>query len=250
MNKNYLIVGAGFSGTVIAEQLAKRENCKILIVDARSHIGGNCYTEEDQETGIIVHKYGPHIFNTNNKDIWEYICQFCEMIPFINRVKTIYNGQIYSMPINLHTINQFFAKALSPKEAQMLIERESDKSIIEPKNFEEQALKFIGKNLYNAFFYGYTKKQWGCEPSELPSTILKRLPIRFNYDDNYYSNIYQGIPKNGYTAVFDKMLSHPNIKIQLNTKFNSEFNIKSYDHIFYTGPIDAFFNYKYGRLGY
>ncbi len=246
----YLVVGAGFSGSVIAERLTSIKDCEVVIIDERSHIGGNCYTEKDEDTGITIHKYGPHIFNTNNKGVWDYINQFCEMVPFVNRVKTIHNRQVYSMPINLHTINQFFKKDLNPKEAKIYIEDVADKSIIDPKNFEEQALKFIGKDLYYAFFYGYTKKQWGCEPKELPASILKRLPIRFNYDDNYYSSLYQGIPKEGYTAIFEKMLSHPNIEIRLNTKFDNNFKIDKYKHIYYTGSIDAFFNYKYGRLGY
>ncbi|PQL95495.1 UDP-galactopyranose mutase [Apibacter adventoris] len=248
--KKYLIVGAGFSGAVVAERLAAKEDCKIMVIDERKHIGGNCYSERDKNTDVMVHAYGPHIFNTSNKEVWDYINQFCEMIPFINRVKTIYKDQVYSMPINLHTINQFFQKRLSPKEAEEFIREISNKDIENPQNFEEQAMKFIGKDLYKAFFYGYTKKQWGCEPSELPASILKRLPVRFNYDDNYYSNIYQGIPKDGYTAIFEKMLSHPNIEIRLNTRFDSGFDIDKYSHIYYTGPIDAFFNFKYGRLSY
>lgn len=248
--KNYLIIGAGFSGAVVAERLTAKEDCKVTIVDERDHIGGNCYSKRDSNTNVMIHKYGPHIFNTSNEKVWTYINQFCEMIPFINRVKTIYKDQVYSMPINLHTINQFFQKALSPKEAEKFIQKISNKEIEYPQNFEDQAMKFIGKDLYKAFFYGYTKKQWGCEPSELPASILKRLPIRFSYDDNYYSKIYQGIPKDGYTAIFEKMLSHSNIEIKLNTKFSSDFNINEYDHIYYTGPIDAFFNFRYGRLSY
>ena len=248
--KRYLVVGAGFSGAVIAEQLSRTGDCNILVIDERTHIGGNCYTERDNETGVMVHKYGPHIFNTDNKEVWDYIQQFCEMVPNINRVKAEYNGNIYSLPVNLHTINQFFGKTFNPREAKEFIEQLGDKSITEPKNFEEQALKFIGSDLYKAFFYGYTKKQWGCEPTELPAAILKRLPVRFNYNDNYYSSTYQGIPRDGYTAIFEKMLNHPNIEVRLNTKFNSDFNTAGYEQIFYTGPIDAFFDYKYGRLSY
>lgn len=247
---NILIVGAGFSGAVIAEQLSKRPGFKILVIDERSHLGGNCFSERDKDTGVMIHKYGPHIFNTDNEDIWNYINKFCEMVPFINRVKTVYNNKVYSMPINLHTINQFFGKNLNPKEAEIFISNLGDKTIVEPKNFEEQALKFIGKDLYEAFFYGYTKKQWGCEPSALPASVLKRLPIRFNYNDNYYSNNFQGIPRNGYTPIFNQMLSHPNIEVKLNTKFDEKFDNKDFDHIFYSGPIDTFFKYKYGKLGY
>lgn len=248
--KRYLIIGAGFSGAVIAEQLSKKEPCTIRIVDERSHIGGNCYTARDAETGIMVHEYGPHIFNTDNQLVWDYISQFCEMVPFVNRVKAVYKGQVYSLPINLHTINQFFGTNLNPKEALAFINEKAAKDIEEPKSFEEQALKFIGEELYKAFFYGYTKKQWGCEPSELPASILKRLPVRFNYDDNYYANPLQGIPKDGYTAIFEKMLSHPSIQLELNTKFTTNWNLTEYDHVFYTGPIDEFFKYKHGRLSY
>ena len=217
MSNKYLIVGAGFSGAVIAEQLSKNPNNQIVILEERNHIGGNCYTERDQDTNVMVHQYGPHIFNTDNKFVWDYIQQFCEMMPFVNRVKSIYKGQVYSMPINLHTINQFFGKTLRPEEAKGFIASVADTTIEEPANFEEQAMKFIGADLYKAFFYGYTKKQWGCEPTELPASILKRLPVRFNYNDNYYANAYQGIPRDGYTAIFEKMLSAPNISVQLNT---------------------------------
>lgn len=248
--KNYLIVGSGFSGAVIAEQLSHNMDNQILVVDTRGHIGGNCYTERDEETGVMVHQYGPHIFNTDNKEIWNYIQQFCEMIPFVNRVKSVYKGNVYSLPINLHTINQFFGKAFNPAEAKLFIDSIADTSIEEPQNFEEQALRYIGKDLYDAFFYGYTKKQWGCEPKELPASILKRLPVRFNYNDNYYANAYQGIPKDGYTAIFEKMLDAPNIEVRLNTKFTRNFDISLYDRVFYTGAIDEFFGFKHGRLSY
>lgn len=248
--KKFLIIGAGFSGAIIAEQLAAHNKGEILVIDQRPHIGGNCYTERDPQTNVTVHTYGPHIFNTNDIEIWEYLCRFCEMVPYINRVKSIYKGQVYSMPINLHTINQFYNKCLSPTEAQQFIKEIADSSIEEPKDFEEQAMKFIGKDLYKAFFYGYTKKQWGCEPTELPASILKRLPVRFNYNDNYYASQLQGIPKNGYTEIFENMLANPLIKVKLNCKFDSNFDTSGFDHIIYTGPIDEFFDYKFGRLGY
>ncbi|MDQ0593037.1 UDP-galactopyranose mutase [Chryseobacterium ginsenosidimutans] len=248
--KKYLIIGSGFSGAVIAEQLSKDPENHITVVDDRDHIGGNCYTERDTETNVMVHKYGPHIFNTDNKEVWDYIQNFCEMVPFINRVKSVYKGNVYSMPINLHTINQFFNKAMKPEEAKVFIESVAKNEIDEPQNFEEQAMKFIGKDLYKAFFYGYTKKQWGCEPTELPASILKRLPVRFNYNDNYYANPYQGIPKDGYTAIFEKMLASSNIEVKLNTKFDASWDLSEFEHVFYSGPIDAFFDFKYGRLSY
>lgn len=246
----YLIVGAGFSGAVIAEQLSRNPNNEIVIVDERNHIGGNCYTERDVETSIMIHKYGPHIFHTSDETVWNYINQFCEMMPFVNRVKAIHKGKMYSLPVNLFTINAFFGMNMNSEEAEKFIHSLSDNSITEPKNFEEQALKFIGKDLYKAFFYGYTKKQWGCEPKELSASILKRLPVRFNYDDNYFSDTFQGIPKEGYTAIFEKMLEAPNIKVVLNAKFNSDWDIKEYDHVFYSGTIDSFFKHKFGRLSY
>jgi UDP-galactopyranose mutase len=247
---NVLIIGSGFSGAVVAERLSLDPQNNILVIDERSHIGGNCYTERDYKTNIMEHKYGPHIFHTSNKFVWDYINSFDEMIPFINRVKSIFEDKVYSLPINLHTINQFFGKNLNPNEANSFINSISDKTIINANNFEEQALKFVGKELYEAFFYGYTKKQWGTEPANLPASILKRLPVRFNYDDNYYFDKFQGIPKNGYTAIFQKMLSKPNIKVNLNTHFDSNFSLNEYDFVVYTGPIDKFFNYKHGRLGY
>ena len=251
MQQKFLIVGAGFSGAVLANQLAAQLDCTIDVWDERSHVAGNCHTKRDAETNVMVHEYGPHIFNTDKKEIWDFVNSFVEFKPFINRVKANYKGNIYSLPVNLHTINQFFNKTFGPEEAKAFIENLGDKSISDPQSFEEQALKFLGKDLYHAFFYGYTKKQWGCEPSELPASILKRLPVRFNYNDNYYNNIYQGIPVNGYTELVEKLLDSPKINITLNKKFNYSSELHStYSHIFYTGPIDAFFDYKFGRLGY
>ncbi len=251
MAKKYLIAGAGFSGAVLANQLAKNIDCIIDIWDERNHIAGNCHTQRDAETGVMVHEYGPHIFNTDKKEIWDFVNGIAEFKPFVNRVKAEYNGAVYSLPVNLHTINQFFGQTFGPEEAKAFIAQQADNSIAEPRSFEEQAMKFIGKDLYKAFFYGYTKKQWGCEPSELPASILKRLPVRFNYDDNYYNNPYQGIPVNGYTDLVQKLLDHKNISVQLNKKFVFDPQLlNEYDHIFYTGPIDAFYNYRYGRLGY
>ncbi|MCB1156132.1 MAG: UDP-galactopyranose mutase [Leptospiraceae bacterium] len=249
--KKYLVVGAGFSGAVLANTLARELDCKVIVLDERNHIAGNCHTEREVETGVMVHKYGPHIFHTSNKEVWDYVNSFVKFIPFINRVKAVYQKQVYSLPINLHTINQFFGLSLDPKEAREFIEKKGDVSIEEAKTFEEQAKKFVGEELYRAFFYGYTRKQWGCEPKELPASILKRLPVRFNYDDNYYNDVYQGIPEEGYTAIVEKMLNHSNIEVHLNTKFSPDNEkYKDYDHVFYTGPVDAFFKYKHGKLRY
>ncbi len=250
MSYRFLIIGAGFSGSVMANRLAENLDCTIEIWDEREHIGGNSFTERDKETGIMVHKYGPHIFNTDKKEIWDFVNSFVEFRPYVHRVKAMSNGKMYSLPVNLQTINQVFDKTFTPAEAKEFLETLGDKTIADPKNFEEQALRFIGKQLYYAFFYGYTKKQWGCEPTELPASILKRIPVRFNYDDNYHNNIYTGIPVDGYTALFEKLIDNPKITVELNRKFDPLMDTSSYDHVIYTGPIDAYFNFKYGRLGY
>lgn len=241
------IVGAGFSGAVIARQLAE-SGISSLVIDERSHVAGNCFSKRDQKTGIMIHKYGPHIFHTGNKIVWNYINRFGKMMDYKNQVKITVNGQVYSMPINLHTINQFFGKTFSPKDAKEFIHSIAITNIDNPKNFEEQALKFIGNDIYRAFFYGYTKKQWGIEPSELPASILKRLPIRFNYNDNYFSHPYQGIPRDGYTSVIENILDHELITLELNRSY--EETTDKFDYLFYSGPLDKYFNYKLGRLGY
>lgn len=242
------IVGAGFSGSVIARELANAGH-KVVVFDIRSHLAGNCHTERDEETDIMVHVYGPHIFHTDNEYVWNYVRQFDEFMPFINRVKSIYNGRVYSLPINLMTINAFFGTSFNPKEAMVFLDSICDKSIEKPISFEDQALRFVGKELYEAFFKGYTIKQWGFEPSELPASILKRLPVRFNYDDNYYNSKYQGIPKNGYSYIVNKILDHPNIEIRLNNKFSRSESI-DFDHVFYSGPLDEWFGYSEGALSY
>ncbi|TPE15921.1 MULTISPECIES: UDP-galactopyranose mutase [unclassified Pantoea] len=248
MKKNILIVGAGFSGAVIGRELAE-DGHKVRIIDARNHIAGNCYSERDANTGVMVHTYGPHIFHTDNEKVWDYINAHCEMMPYINRVKATVNGSVYSLPINLHTINQFFGKTCNPTQAKELIESKGDKNITDPQTFEEQALRFVGKELYEAFFKGYTIKQWGMEPKELPASILKRLPVRFNYDDNYFNHKFQGMPKEGYTPIVESILNHENITVELNTLFDRD-EKENYDHIFYSGPLDGYFDFKSGRLGY
>lgn len=246
--KTILIVGAGFSGAVIARKLAE-ENIACTVVDSRNHIAGNCYSLRDNDTGVMIHKYGPHIFHTDNEEVWNFVNKFSEFMPYVNRVKSTVGNKVYSLPINLHTINQFFNKTLSPTEAQLFLESIGDSSISSPDSFEEQALRFVGKDLYEAFFKGYTKKQWGLEPAELPASILKRLPVRFNYDDNYFSHKFQGMPKDGYTPIVEKMLEHPLITVKLGSKFTRE-DSSTFDHTFYSGPIDEWFNYQEGRLGY
>lgn len=244
----FAIVGAGFTGAVLAQQLSSQGH-DIEVFESRNHVAGNCYTERDKDTGVLVHTYGPHIFHTDSKRVWDYVGKFATFMPYTNRVKATCKGNVYSLPINLHTINQFFKKSFSPDEAKKFISEQSDCSIVEPKNFKEQALSFIGESLYSAFFKGYTKKQWGIDPAKLPASILKRLPVRFNYDDNYFNHQYQGVPKDGYTELILKLLDHPNITLHLNTSFDSK-SAHDYDHVFYTGPIDAWFKYDEGRLSY
>lgn len=241
------VVGAGLSGAIIARELSEK-GIECTVYDSRNHIGGNCYTYRDNESGIMIHKYGPHIFHTDNEEVWNYVTKFSKFMPYINRVKAIYRGEVYSLPINLHTINQFYRKAMSPKEAKEFI-KEKAENIKDPKTFEEQALSMIGKELFEAFFKGYTIKQWEIDPSELPASILKRLPVRFNYDDNYFSHRFQGIPIDGYTEMISKILLHKNIVIRLNSLFEKN-QINDYDHVFYSGTIDGYFQYEYGELPY
>lgn len=245
---NFCIVGSGFSGAVIAHELAcAGYECDVF--EKRSHVAGNCHTERDSETGVMVHVHGPHIFHTNNEMVWNYLQYFDEIEPFTNRVKAISANHVFSLPINLLTINQFFGKTFSPAQARVFLDSISDQSIQNPQNFEEQALRFVGKDLYEAFFKGYTIKQWGVDPTELPASILKRLPIRFTYDDNYYESRFQGIPRNGYTYIIEKLLDHRNINLYLNSTASRK-DLKNYVHTFYSGPLDEWFGHCEGQLGY
>ena len=244
-----LMVGAGLSGAVIGRHLAEAGH-DITVVDARDHIGGNCHTVRDADTGVMVHVYGPHIFHTDDAEVWDYVNAFQTFMPYKNRVKTTSRGQVFSLPVNLHTINQFFGRTMRPDEARDFItEEQADTSIADPQTFEEQAMRFVGRDLYEAFFKGYTMKQWGCHPSELPASILKRLPVRFNYDDNYFFHKFQGMPENGYTDMIEKILDHDRITVHLNTVFDRS-QAEDYDHVFYSGPLDGWFDFELGRLGY
>jgi UDP-galactopyranose mutase len=246
----YLVVGCGFSGSVMARELAEQLPCTVDVIDERNHIGGNCHTFRDDNSGVMIHAYGPHIFNTNDEKVWDYVRRHGSFRPFINRVKSSTKKGVFSMPINLHTINQFFGTTMNPREARRFIDQLGDKSIRDPKNFEEQALKMIGRDLYETFFYGYTLKQWGCQPRELPASVLKRLPIRFNYDDNYNEKKYCAIPEEGYDAVVGSIINHPAISVKTGVKINPETISQDYRHVFWTGPIDAYFSHSEGRLGY
>lgn len=250
-NKKVLVVGAGFSGSVIAQQLATN-GYVVDVVDQRNHVGGNCHTERDEKIEVMVHTYGPHIFNTNIPRVWEYVNKFGTWMPFVNRVKAYISGSrngVYSMPINLHTINQLFRLNLNPTEVRQFLSNLTSKDFPDPKNFEEQALSMIGDQLYEAFFKSYTQKQWGCDPKLLPASILKRLPVRFDYNDNYYNAKWQAIPKHGYTDIIENILCHENIHVFLNHTWKITDN-DDYDLVIYSGPIDSYFNYSCGRLGY
>jgi len=247
MTERFCMVGAGFSGAVLARAFAEAGH-KVVVIDERQHIAGNCFSERDPESGIMVHKYGPHIFHTANETVWRYVNRFTTMMPYVNRVKAIYAGRVYSLPINLHTINQFFNVVLRPDEARAFVAGKARRDITEPASFEEQALASVGEELYRAFFYGYTRKQWGIEPSELPASILKRLPLRFTYDDNYFSHPYQGMPEHGYTEIVRGILDVEGIELRLGCRFE-DLN-EQFRHVFYSGPIDRYFGFRAGRLAY
>jgi len=233
---------------VIANQLAQA-GYTVDVFESRPHIAGNCYSERDAETGVMVHVYGPHIFHTDNERAWEFVNRYAEFKPYVNRVKAITGGKVFTLPINLLTINQFFNKTMGPAEAQEFLQNLGDKSIENPTTFEEQALRFVGRELYEAFFKTYTIKQWGLHPSELPASILKRLPVRFNYDDNYFNHKYQGMPADGYTALVQNILDVPGVTVHLSTAFDPA-DKGNYEHVFYSGPIDAWFKHEEGRLPY
>ncbi|MGF1697503.1 UDP-galactopyranose mutase [Vibrio lamellibrachiae] len=245
---NISLVGAGISCAIIGNKLAK-EGHKVTIFESRNHIAGNCYTQRDEDTGVMVHTYGPHIFHTDDKEVWDFVNDLTEFKPYVNRVKTTSQGAVYSLPINLHTINQYFGKTFNPTQAKTFIESVADTSIETPNSFEEQALRFVGKDFYEAFFKGYTIKQWGIHPNELPASILKRLPVRFNYNDNYFAHKYQGMPADGYTPIVANLINHENIEVRLNSPFSKDME-EEFDHVFFSGPLDSYFDYQLGRLGY
>ena len=247
MKYDYLIVGSGLFGSIFAHEATKKGK-KCLVIDKRNHIGGNIYTEEME--GIQIHKYGAHIFHTSNKEVWDYIQSFAEFNRYTNSPVAKYKDELYNMPFNMNTFNKMWG-VVTPEEAKEKIEAEKrEANIIEPKNLEEQAISLVGKTIYEKLVKGYTQKQWGRACTELPSFIIKRLPVRFIYDNNYFNDLYQGIPIGGYTKIIEKMLE--GIEVKLNTDFfenRAEFeNIAG--KIVFTGPIDKFYNYKFGELEY
>ena len=244
---DYLIVGAGLYGAVFAEGLT-RVGKKVLVIDKREHIAGNIYTEQIEN--INVHKYGAHIFHTNNKEVWEYINRFAEFNRFTNSPVANFNGELYSLPFNMYTFNKMWG-VITPKEAECIIENQrKNTNITCPKNLEEQAISLVGTDIYEKLIKGYTEKQWGRPCTELPSFIIKRLPVRFTYDNNYFNALYQGIPIGGYTKIIENMLK--GVEVRLNTNyFENKPELDAIcDKIVYTGPIDEYFGYKLGALQY
>jgi UDP-galactopyranose mutase len=242
MKYDYLIVGSGFFGSICAHELTKSGK-KVLVIDSRNHIGGNCHTERKDE--INVHTYGPHIFHTSNKKVWDWINQFVEFNNFRLSPVANYKGELYSLPFSMWTFNKLWG-VISPQQAKHIIDEQS-KDIGEPQNLEEQAIKLVGRDVYEKLIKGYTAKQWRKDPKDLPKEIIKRLPVRFTYDNNYFNDTYQGIPIGGYTQIFEKLLD--GIDVKLNTDYFTD-ELPEYDKVIYTGPIDRFFDYKYGELEY
>ena len=246
MKYDYLVVGSGLYGAVFAHEANKRGK-KVLVIDKRPNIAGNIYTEEVE--GINVHKYGAHIFHTNNKEVWQYITQFAEFNRFTNSPVANYKGELYSLPFNMYTFNKMWG-VVTPEEAAAKIEEQRQEIKGEPKNLEEQAISLVGRDIYEKLIKGYTEKQWGRPCTELPSFIIKRLPVRLTFDNNYFNALYQGIPMGGYTKMVENMLE--GIEVRLNTDYleNKEELDSLADKVVYTGPIDAYFNYKLGTLEY
>lgn len=244
------IVGAGLFGCVIAERIANSLSKEVLIIDKRNHVGGNCYSFVDSQTGINCHKYGAHIFHTSNKVVYDYISRFITLNNYRHQVLTRHNNVLYQMPINLRTINDFFNLSLSPSKAEnFLHEKINANKKDHPINLEEQAISLIGKELYEAFIKGYTAKQWQRDPKELPSYIIKRLPFRTNYNSDYFNDLYQGVPIGGYKKLFDGLLENPLIKINLNTSYQDiKYDVKDRDLLIYSGAVDELFEYQYGPL--
>jgi UDP-galactopyranose mutase len=257
VDPDLVVVGSGFFGLTIAERCAAELGLRVLVLERRHHLGGNAYSEPDPETGIEVHVYGAHLFHTSNKKVWDYVNQFTEFTSYQHRVYTSHEGQVYPMPINLGTINQFFDAAYSPDEARALIrEQASELGDKEPENFVEKGVSLIGRPLYEAFIAHYTAKQWQTDPAELSADIISRLPVRYTYDNRYFSDTYEGLPKDGYTAWLERMAAHENIEVRLETDFFADTDrfraddFKGKVPIVYTGPVDEYFDRSEGELSW
>jgi len=245
---DYLVVGAGFAGATIAERLATQSGKKVLICDKRPHIGGNAYDHYD-ESGILVHKYGPHIFHTNSRDVFEYLTRFTDWRPYQHRVLACVDGQLLPIPINLNTVNRMYGTDYTSFELENFF-----KSVAEPvqhvRTSEDVIVSKVGRELYEKFFRNYTRKQWDLDPSELDASVTSRVPVRTNRDDRYFTDTYQAMPLHGYTRMFERMLSHPNIKILLNANYREMLGVIPFADVIFTGPIDEFFDYRFGKLPY
>ncbi len=245
---DHLIVGAGFAGSVLAERLATQLGRRVLVVDKRSHIGGNAYDEYNDD-GLLVHRYGPHIFHTNSQRVWDYLGQFTAWRPYEHRVLASVDGQQVPIPINLDTINKLYGLQLTSFEVEDFFA-----SVAEPcesvQTSEDVVVGRVGRELYKKFFQGYTRKQWGLDPSELDASVTSRVPTRTNRDDRYFTDSYQAMPLHGYTRMFEKMLDHPNISVMLNTDFRDVRDVIPHDHLIFSGPVDEYFDFRYGKLPY
>lgn len=252
-NADIVIVGSGFFGATIAERCATRLGLRVVIIERRPHWGGNSYSEPDAETGIEVHRYGAHLFHTSNQAVWDYVRNFAAFTGYRHRVFSRSGEQTYSLPINLMTLCQFFGRSFTPQEARDLIRRQGAETRGRtPRNLEEKAISLIGRPLYEAFIRGYTLKQWQTDPRDLPEAIITRLPVRFRFDNNYFEDRFEGLPEHGYAALFERMLRHENIHVCLDTDFFAVRTIveEAGRPLVYTGPIDRFFSYRFGPLGW
>ena len=245
---DYLVVGAGFAGSVLAERLARCSDKKVLLVDRRPHIGGNAYDHYNDD-GLLVHKYGPHIFHTNSRDVFDYLSQFTEWRPYQHRVQAWVDGQLLPIPINLDTVNRMYGLNLTSFELDAFFAK-----VAEPceqiRTSEDVIVSKVGRELYDKFFRNYTRKQWGMDPSELDAQVTARIPVRTNRDDRYFTDTYQAMPKHGYTRMFENMLDHDNIKILLNTDYREIEDVIPYREMIYTGPVDEYFDCRFGKLPY
>lgn len=245
---DWLIVGAGFAGSVLAERIASQRGERVLIIDKRAHIGGNAYDRHD-EAGVLIHQYGPHIFHTNSEAIFGYLSQFTRWRPYEHRVLAQVDGMLLPIPINLDTVNKLFGLSLDSEGLAAWFAARAEKRE-EIRTSEDVVVANVGRELYEKFFRGYTKKQWGVEPSQLDKSVTARVPTRVNRDDRYFADTFQYMPANGYTRMFENMLDHPNIKVMLQTDFEEIRNEVNYRRLVYTGPIDEFFNFRFGKLPY
>ena len=247
-----IVVGAGFYGATVAERVSSDSNLKVLLIDKRTHVGGNAHSSLDAQTGIEVHSYGPHLFHTSNAKVWDYLNRFTKFTNYQHRVFASYRGQIYPMPVNLGTICQFFGKQFTPDEARRLIaEQSGELNGTAPRNLEEKAISLVGRPIYEAFIKGYTAKQWQTDPRDLPESIISRLPVRYNFNSRYFSDTFEGLPVDGYAKIFERMLVSPNIDVKLGMDFFDVRNqLPEGLPIVYSGPIDRYFDYAEGALGW